>query len=585
MTLSISQEAVTDVLVVGAGGAGLRAGIEIAQQGVGVLVVSKELLGAAHTCMAEGGLNVALTDVNPANNPEIHLQDTLAGGAYLNRGSLARAMTNEAPDRVRDLERFGCIFDRDASGKIAQRFSGKQTQPHTVFVGDYTGQAIISALVDQARRLRVKVWSEHFVSGLLTSPALTPNPSPSGRGESGQGVRASGALVIDQHSGAISLVRARAVILCTGGGGRMYSVTTNAASNTADGYALALRVGAELVDMEMIQFHPTGMIMPSAMRGKLVTEGVRGEGGRLFNRGGERFMERYNPQRMELAGRDEVARAIYTEVQEGRGTEAGGVYLSVAHLPAHQIESRLPTMLEQFLASGVDIRKDPMQIHPSMHHMMGGIRIDEWGACNVPGLFAAGEVTGGDHGGNRLGGNALASCQVMGKRAALSAAKYAAEHADTPEIDPTAVSDELTRLERYLPHGSPSRVSPDTILSRLQALMWEKVGIKRHETQLAQAETELEDLVGSLYDGSLCACTANTAFNRHWIECLELENMLLTAQVITRAARLRKESRGAHFRYDYPEPVAEWERRNITIKFDAPIYADFEERIVNQSEM
>jgi len=570
MSLSIAREYMIDVLVVGAGGAGLRAAIEIAQEGVSVLVVSKELLGAAHTCMAEGGLNVALTEVNPANHPEIHLQDTLAGGAYLNRGSLAHAMAYEAPDRVHDLERFGVIFDRDGHGHIAQRFSGKQTHPHTVFVGDYTGQAIMAALVEQARRLQIGVWSEHFVSTLFKTNGI-----------------ASGALVIDQHSGELTLVRARAVILCTGGGGRMYSVTTNAASNTADGYALALQIGAELVDMEMIQFHPTGMILPSAMRGKLVTESVRGEGGRLFNRDGERFMERYNPQRLELAGRDEVARAIFSEVQAGRGTDQGGVYLSVAHLPAELIEQRLPTMLTQFLAAGVDIRKAPMQIHPSMHHMMGGIRIDEWGACNVPGLFAAGEVTGGDHGGNRLGGNALASCQVMGKRAAISAAKFAAERLDLPAIDLAQVKRALEILDQYLQKAdSPNSGEwPDTahgVLGQLQTTMWQKVGIMRTESELLAAK-EMLDYLNWVSHDELCAASSDPRFNRSWIDCLELRNMVITAQVVVYAALLRQDSRGAHFRRDFPHAMPDWERRNIVVRHDQQ--GDLVHEIINQSEL
>lgn len=568
--LTIARDYQTDVLVIGAGGAGLRAGIEIADQGLGVLVVSKELLGAAHTCMAEGGLNVALTDVNPLNSPEIHLQDTLEGGAYLNRTSLARAMANEAPDRVRDLERYGAIFDRDERGQIAQRFSGKQTQPHTIFVGDYTGQAIMAALVDQARQRKVAVWVEHFVTALFRTADSS---------------RIGGALIIDQHSGALTVVRARAVVLCSGGGGLMYAVTTNAASNTADGYALALRLGVGLVDMEMIQFHPTGMIMPLSMRGKLVTEGVRGEGGRLFNRDGERFMERYNPQRLELAGRDEVARAIFSEVQAGRGTAEGGVYLSVAHLPAAVIEARLPTMLAQFLAAGVDIRTQPMQIHPSMHHMMGGVRIDEWGACTVPGLFAAGEVSGGDHGGNRLGGNALASCQVMGRRAAISAANFAAEHPKPVELDITQIEAERDRLARYLiPSVDP--LTPAALLADLQKLMWDKVGIKRRAAALTEALDGLTVLKRRFVD-QVRAAQTEPAFNRQWIACLELENMLDSAQAVVYAALLREDSRGAHFRDDFPTAQPQWERRNIVVQRPDPTGIDqtLRHEIVNQSQL
>ncbi|MHB8628237.1 MAG: FAD-dependent oxidoreductase [Aggregatilineales bacterium] len=565
-TLTV-ESTVTDVLVVGAGGAGLRAAIEIAQRGVKVLVISKERLGAAHTCMAEGGYNVALTDSNPLNNPDIHLKDTLEGGAYLNRASLAYALTHEAPDRLRDLERFGAIFDRDTRGQIAQRFSGKQTQPHTVFVGDYTGQAIMSALVDQARKLRIEVWDEHFVTALFAN-------------SEGAQRRVCGGLALDQHSGRLTAIRARAVVLCTGGGGRMYSVTTNAASNTADGYALALRLGVEMVDMEMVQFHPTGMVMPSAVRGKLVTESVRGEGGRLFNKSGERFMERYNPQRLELAGRDEVARSIFSEVQAGRGTEAGGVYLSVAHLPAPVIEERLPSMLEQFLAVGVDIRKEPMQVHPSMHHMMGGVRIDDQGGCNLPGLFAAGEVVGGEHGGNRLGGNALAGCQVMGKRAAASAARYAAENPDTPELPAADLERELGRLQRFLDNNA-RWTEPYTVHQQLQKLMWERVGIMRRAEELDAAKVGLTG-IDEIVQSKLGSTRHAPDYNREWIECLELANMTLTARAVVYAAALRTESRGAHYRHDYSAPRPEWERKNIALTWNGN---QFSHSIVNQSEL
>jgi len=338
--------------------------------------------------------------------------------------------------------------------------------------------------------------------------------------------------------------------------------------------------------MEMIQFHPTGMIMPASMRGKLVTEGVRGEGGRLFNRDGERFMERYNPQRLELAGRDEVARAIFSEVQAGRGTPEGGVYLSVTHLPAAVIEERLPTMLTQFLAAGVDIRTQPMQIHPSMHHMMGGVQIDEWGACNLPGLFAAGEVSGGDHGGNRLGGNALASCQVMGRRAAISAAKFAAEHPNPIDIDTAQVAAELDRLAQYLAPAISDPLTPAAALAELQKLMWTHVGIKRTAAPLAEALIILRGLKHRFVNHVRAAKT-DLAFNRQWIACLELENMIDTAQTVIYAALLREESRGAHFRDDFPTPMPAWDRRNIVVRLqpDQGVADLLNHEIVNQSQL
>lgn len=535
----------TGVLVIGGGGAGLRAAIEIARQGVEVTLVAKEVLGAAHTGMAEGGLNVALPTVNPLNTAAVHFKDTLSGGAGLNNQKLVDIFTREIADRVRDLESYGTIFDRSADGKMAQRFSGKQTHPHTIFVGDYTGQAMMAGLVAEVRKLGVGYFDEHFVTTLFARDG-----------------QACGALAFDINRGAFRLFTAKAILLATGGGGRMYRVTTNARSNTADGYAMALRLGCPLVDMEMVQFHPTGMVFPPSARGRLVTESVRGEGGQLKNSEGDRFMARYNPQRMELAGRDEVARAIYAEVQAGRGSPNGGVYLDVSHLPAALLEKRLPKMVSQFLGVGVDIRQEPMEVHPTMHHLMGGVRIDEWGQTAVAGLFAAGETTGGVHGGNRLGGNAIGECQVFGRRAALSAVDFARKAtAPLAPLD-SDLEREYQRISRFLPGGAKPTPAAE-ILEQLRGTMWQKVGIVRSEETLQQASAELQQLANELEH--VAAHSDHLPHNHTLMACLELDNMVTVAQVIVAGALLRQESRGAHFRRDYPQPDEAWERFNIEV--------------------
>lgn len=550
--LDATKTITVDVLIVGAGGAGARAALEVAGRGLRCALLCKEQLGRAHTGMAEGGLNVALTEFNPRSTAETHYADTLAGGAEINNQRLVRTFTAETPDRLRDLERYGVLFDRTDDGEIAQRFSGKQTYPLTAFIGDYTGREIMSALTDQIRKQhltqRIAVYEEHVVCELLTA-----------EGAGGAG-RVAGALVLDLLSGALLHVRARAVILATGGGGRMYRVTTNAASNTGDGYALGLGVGAELVDMEMVQFHPTGMVHPESWRGVLVTESVRGEGGRLSNSVGERFMVRYQPERLELAGRDEVARAIFAEVGAGRGSPHGGVFLSVAHLDAAVIEERLPSMLHQFLATGVDIRREPCEVHPSMHHMMGGLRIDVFGRTSVPGLYACGEVAGGIHGANRLGGNALAECQVFGRRSALGAAEFAADHA-LAATDGAAAAARTRALLTPRPDG----VRPAAIESRLQALMWDRVGIARDAPGLEAARAGIQQLREEA--ARMAPANAAPRANAEWLACLEVRNMLAVAEAIVASALVRTESRGAHYRTDYPERDARWER-NVVVRRD-----------------
>jgi len=522
----------TDVLVIGAGGAGSRAAIEAAKYNVQVTLLSKELLGKAHTCMAEGGYNAALANVDPADNWQVHFKDTVVGGAWLNNQRLAEILVKEAGDRIFDLEEYGAVFDRTSEGKIMQRPFGKQTYRRTCYAADRTGHELMATLVEEVRRRDIDLLDEVFVTELLTSKG-----------------RVAGAVAIDYKTGNFMIFRAKAVVLASGGAGRLYKITTNAAQDTGDGYATAYRVGANIVDMEMVQFHPTGMVYPESHRGQLVTEAVRGEGGILYNIKKERFMQRYEPKLMELAGRDVVARSIATEILEGRGTPQGGVYLDVSHLPANVIEERLPSMLKQFLDVGVDIRKEPMQVAPTAHHFMGGVQINENAETNIPGLYAAGEVAGGVHGGNRLGGNALADTQVFGKRAGENAAKRALKNSVLP-VERKQINSEIRRAQRFLKRKEGVR--PVEIKSKITSLMWDKVGIFRTGKEIQQAIIEIERIKEKELP-HLYVMDNKTRYNREWIEALEIENMMTVAEMAAKAALMREESRGAHYRRDFPK--------------------------------
>jgi len=522
----------TDVLVIGAGGAGSRAAIEAAKNNVHVTLLSKELLGKAHTVMAEGGYNAALANVDSADNWQVHFKDTVVGGAWLNNQRLAEILVKEASDRIFDLEEYGAVFDRTPEGKIMQRPFGKQTYRRTCYAADRTGHELMATLVEEVRRRDVDVLDEIFVTNLLTS-----------------GGSVCGTVAIDYKTGSFMVFRAKAVVLASGGAGRLYKITTNAAQDTGDGYATAYRIGANLVDMEMVQFHPTGMVYPESHRGQLVTEAVRGEGGLLFNIKKERFMQRYDPKLMELAGRDVVARSIATEILEGRGTPRGGVYLDVSHLPANVIEERLPSMLKQFIDVGVDIRKEPMQVAPTAHHFMGGVQINESAETNISGLYAAGEVTGGVHGGNRLGGNALADTQVFGRRAGENAAKYALKNSMLP-VDRKQISSEIRRAQKFL--KKKEGVRPVEIKGKLTSLMWDKVGIFRTGREIQEAIVEIERVKEKELP-KLYVMDSKTRYNREWIESLEIENLVTVAEMVAKAALMREESRGAHYRRDFPK--------------------------------
>ncbi len=504
------------VLVIGSGGAGVRAAIEAAEHG-SVVLLSKTIAGKGGcTPMAEGGYNAVLRE---GDDPALHAADTLKGGAYLNDPALVDALVTEAPDRMRELLAWGAVFDVGSEEGVAQRPFGGQQRPRTCYAGDRTGHEMMVTLMDRLAATDVEVVHECAAVELLL--------------EAG---RCKGAAALDSE-GRLGVYLADGVVLATGGGTRVYDISTNSSSGTGDGYALGYRAGAEVIDMEMVQFHPTGAIQPYDARGRLVTEAVRGEGGRLLNRLGERFMSRYDPERMELSTRDVVARAIATEVLEGRGTERGGVWLDVTHLSPGEIERRLPIMLEQFLAFGVDIRTEPMEVAPTAHHIMGGLRITPDCATTLPGLYAAGECSGGVHGANRLGGNALAETQVFGRRAGRSAGL----EPERPKGVTPAIERQLGALRLRFDDYLDGEVPPPSVVRRLRQTMWQGAGIFRDEAGLAGALAGVE----LLKNQRLFAAT-----ERNLLECCTAANQCLLASLICRAALLRPECRGAHMRRD-----------------------------------
>jgi fumarate reductase (CoM/CoB) subunit A len=518
-----------DVLVVGAGGAGCRAAIEASKHNLDVIMLSKELLGKAHTAMAEGGYNVSLGNVDPDDDPETHFKDTIVGGNYLNNQNLAEILVRDAPQRVFDLEDMGAVFDRTPEGKIAQRVFGKQSWRRTAYASDRTGSEIMITLTEAIRKTSVRVFDEVFATRLLVTDG-----------------KISGVCAVDLKYGDYLVFRAKSVVMATGGAGRIFSVTSNAQLDVGDGYGMAYEAGCEMMDMEMIQFHPTGMVKPESAKGRLVTEAVRGEGGILLNNKGERFMNRYYPEVMELAGRDQVARSIMTEVREGRGSPDGGVYLSISHLPHSIIEFRLESMIEQFEDAGVDIREEPMQVSPTAHHFMGGIKIDENSGTNIPGLYASGECTGGVHGGNRLGGNALADTQVYGALSGENAAKYAKE-TDHLGVDRDEIGAEFVRLEAMLKRKEG--ISPADARNELTELMWTKVQIFRKEDEMQYAVKELKRIERDVVP-KIKVDVPVKRFNPGWHQAMEFVNMVTTARMVAEAAVMRKGSIGAHYRVD-----------------------------------
>jgi len=569
-----------DVLVVGAGGAGLRAAIEAAAAGASVGLVCKSLLGKAHTVMAEGGIAAALAHVAGDDKWQVHFRDTLVGGKLLNDPRMAEIHAKEAPDRVRELERWGAVFDRTRDGRILQRPFGGHTHPRLAHVGDRTGLEMIRTLQDRAVTAGVTVHMECTITRLLTDAG-----------------RVIGAFGYWRADGRPVVFPAASVVLATGGIGRAYEITSNSWEYSGDGHALAYMAGAELIDMEFVQFHPTGMVWPPGVRGLLVTEAVRGEGGILRNSQGERFMWKYLPDDRraeyaetdeeadrwvealtegrqtdarrppELSTRDNVARAIYTEVREGRGTRHGGVFLDISHLPAARVRQKLPSMYEQFRElADVDITQTPMEVGPTMHYMMGGVRVDaETCATTTPGLFAAGEVAGGMHGANRLGGNSLSDLLVFGQRAGAAAAAAAEVRPPGRDVPQAQVGQATAELEE--PFDVASVEDPNRIHEDLKATMQALVGIFRTAADLDAALSRIEEL---RVRSRNARAEGPRSFNAGWDLVFEVRNMLLVSEAIARAALARTESRGAHSRLDHPTAEGIWEGRRIVVSPAGP---------------
>ncbi len=536
-----------DVLIIGAGGAGLTAAIEALGHGASVAVVCKSLLGKAHTVMAEGGIAAAMANVDAADDWRTHFRDTMRGGKFLNNWRMAQIHAQEAPDRVRELEQWGALFDRTSSGDILQRAFGGHTYKRLCHVGDRTGLEMIRTLQDRGVHLGVDVYMECAVTRLLKD-----------------GDRIAGAFAYWRETGRFVVFKAKSVVMATGGIGKAWRITSNSWEYTGDGMALAYDAGAELIDMEFVQFHPTGMVWPPGVQGILVTEAVRGEGGILRNKEGERFMERYDPEKMELSTRDVVARAIYTEVREGRGTEHGGAYLDISHKPAEYVKRKLPSMYHQFKElADVDITQGPMEVGPTCHYMMGGIRVEaETAQATVPGLFAAGEAAAGLHGANRLGGNSLSDLLVFGKRAGAAAAEHARRAAPV-DIDGGDV--EKATREMLEPFERASGDSPYQIHRELEETMQNYVGIFRNEEDLQKGLSELENLKQR---AAVVKVDGSRLFNPGWHLARDLKSMLTVSEAVALSAQERKESRGAHSRIDFPKYDETWAKQNNVIVRD-----------------
>jgi succinate dehydrogenase / fumarate reductase flavoprotein subunit len=536
-----------DVLIIGAGGAGLRAALGALAQGAKVGVVCKSLLGKAHTVMAEGGIAAAMANVDSGDNWRTHFRDTMRGGKFLNNWRMAQIHAQEAPERVRELEQWGALFDRTKDGEILQRAFGGHTFRRLCHVGDRTGLEMIRTLQDRGVQMGIDVFMECTISRLLKD-----------------GDRIAGAFGYWREQGRFVVFRAKSIVMATGGIGKAYKVTSNSWEYTGDGMALAYGAGADLLDMEFVQFHPTGMVWPPGVQGLLVTEAVRGEGGILRNKAGERFMEKYDPKRMELSTRDVVARSIYTEVREGRGTEHGGAYLDISHKPADYVKKKLPSMYHQFKElADVDITKGPMEVGPTCHYMMGGIRVDgETTQSSVPGLFAAGEAAAGLHGANRLGGNSLSDLLVFGRRAGIAAADHA-KTVQSTTIDSGQV--EAAARELLAPFERKEGENPYTIHRDLQDVMQNLVGIFRTREDLTRAMQELEKLQAR---AEVLSVEGSRMFNPGWHLAQDLKSMLIVSEAVTRSALAREESRGAHSRIDYPNLDATWGAKNNVIAFE-----------------
>ncbi len=561
-----------DVVVVGAGGAGLRAAVEAAANGARTAIVCKSLLGKAHTVMAEGGIAAALANVYPEDNWRVHFRDTMRGGKMLNQWRMAQLHAQEAPERVLELEEWGALFDRTPDGRILQRDFGGHRYARLAHVGDRTGLEMIRTLQHRAVGASIDVFMECTVTRVLR-----------------EGARVAGAFAYWRETGRFVVFRTKAVILATGGIGKAWTVTSNSWEYTGDGHALALWAGADLIDMEFVQFHPTGMVWPPSVRGILVTEGVRGDGGALRNAEGRRFMFDYIPDMFrsetaateeeadrwytdrkgnrrtpDLLPRDEVARAINNEVKEGRGSPHGGVFLDIAsRRSADYITRRLPGMYHQFKElADVDITREPMEVGPTCHYVMGGVRVDpDTQAASVSGLYAAGEAAGGMHGANRLGGNSLSDLLVFGRRAGLYAAEHALGLESTPALDQAEV--EAAAARALAPFGRGEGESPYAVQQELQETMQDLVGIIRTEGELKAA---LEKLAVLGERSRRVRVEGNRQYNPGWHLALDLDSMLTVSECVAMAALERKESRGGHTRDDYPRPEPELARVNMVLR-------------------
>ena len=573
-----------DVVVVGAGGSGLRAAIEARLNGKKTAIISKSLFGKAHTVMAEGGCAAAMGNVNPNDNWQVHFRDTMRGGKFLNNWRMAELHAKEAPDRVWELEAWGAVFDRTKDGKISQRNFGGHEYPRLAHVGDRTGLEMIRSLQQKVVAMQqadaaefgdaeamIKVFAETTITELIVTDG-----------------RIAGAFGYFRDTGRFCLFEAPAVVLATGGIGKTYKVTSNSWEYTGDGHALALRAGAKLLNMEFVQLHPTGMVWPPSVRGLLVTESVRGDGGVLRNSEGKRFMFNYVPDVFraqyaeteeeadrwyddpdhnrrppELLPRDEVARSINSEVKAGRGSPHGGVFLDIAsRRPAEYILQRLPSMYHQFKElADVDITKEPMEIGPTCHYVMGGVEVDpDTGAASVPGLFAVGEVSGGMHGSNRLGGNSLSDLLVFGRRSGLGAAEYvsALAESDRPSVSEAALDTAAAVAVEPLERAEGE--NPYTIHGELQTIMNDLVGLIRRESEMKTALVELDKLRAR---AAQVSAPGGRAYNPGWHLALDLRNMLVVAECVAQAALERQESRGGHTRDDYPGMSPEWRKINL----------------------
>lgn len=568
-----------DVLVIGTGGAGLRAAVAAHERGAETLVVSKTLAGKAGcTVMAEGGYNAAIRTYDLTDSPQSHFEDTIKSGAGLSNPELVRILVNDAPKRVQDLEGYGALFSRGRGGLIGQRKMGAQSHQRTCYAGDRTGHEMVMTLLQRVRSERIGVWNYLFALDLIVS-----------------GGKVGGLLAFDIKQPGYVLIKSKATVLATGGAARCWPITTNSYHSTGDGYMLAARAGATLCDLEQVQFHPTGMVYPDSARGILVTEAVRGDGGLLYevtpeirdaleensrrrkcgepqlridpaDFGAERFMSRYDPERMELSSRDVVTWAITQEVLSGRCTRSGGVLLSVVHLDKDYIRTRLSTTVKQFKdLSGIDITQQPMEVAPTAHHIMGGVVIDKDCRTSLESLYACGEVVGGIHGGNRIGGNAIAEGQVFGAIAGNSAAA-AAERMKHDNVDLMPLAKELERKHNLELERGGGDTRPCAIKKELQQIMIAKADVLREEAGLKEALVDLDKLSEELARSGVA--NSNLPFNQEVVDRFEASNMVEFSKLVVSAARLRKESRGAHYRKDFPDKDDEGFKNNIFIEGD-----------------